>query len=347
MFYSIEKEKIDLARNLNLTLKSGFTLYDSLISIEKNIKSEKFKNSLSKVCKKVEHGTSASEAFRSKERIFGNVFIGLIEAGESSGTLAENCEYLADWLEIEHDLKREVKASTLYPKIILMAATLMGFGLSFFVLPRLIPLFSSFELDLPMSTVVLMSITEFLQTHVLSVIIGLVIFMLVSTTLYRYQFVRLVVHTISLKVPILKGFIIDNQCTLFTKLFATLTSSGLYVDDSIEIIKKTISNERYRVALNEVHERVKKGTQLSVALGRYPKLFSDNMRSLISVGEKTGNIQETMEHLSDYYMKRVKNGTKKLPLIIEPILLILIGCMVGFVAISIVLPIYSLTSGLH
>ena len=347
MFNVIEKEKINLARNLSVMLKSGVTLFDALVSIEKQSGSKKFKEALRRVKDKVEHGTSLSEAFRAEGRVFSGVFSGLIEVGESSGTLAENCNYLADWLEVEYDLKQGVKAATLYPKIILTAALLLGLGLSVFILPRLMPLFLSFGLDLPLSTRIIMFITTFLQEHFIGLVIFIVVSVVSSITLYRLKKVRLFIHTISLKIPIINTIIIGNQCAFFTKLFSTMLHSGFYVDDSINIIKNTMSNDRYKEVLHSVHERVQKGTSLSIALGEYPKLFSDNMIVLITVGEQTGNLEDSMENLSHYYMKEVINASKKLPIILEPILLICIGFIVGFVAISIVLPIYSLTSSIH
>jgi len=341
------QELVDFTKNLSAMLKSGVVVNEALSSLLKQAKSKKFRQIIQKIKSEIEAGTSLSEAFGKEEKVFGQVFISLVKAGEISGTLEKNLNYLADWLERNNDLKQQVRASLLYPKIVLAAAVIIGGGLSVLVLPRLVPLFKSLRVELPLATRILMSTSLFIEQYWYWVLLGLVAFFITLFLLNKIKLVRRFFHFIFLKMPIFGHLITDFQLALVSQLASSLFSSGLVIDETLSITSTAATNVLYQESMEQIKGRVDKGVKLSEAMKGFPNLYPPNMINVIATGEKGGTLDKSFSDLSDYYTKEVNNKVKKLPTTIEPVLLIVIGLIIAFIAISIIMPIYELTQGIE
>ncbi|MFC1802143.1 type II secretion system F family protein [Patescibacteria group bacterium] len=339
------KEKVDFTKNLGVMLKSGITINEALEILGDQTNNRAFKKSINKIRENTERGTPLSESFLKEKKSFGGVFVSLIRAGEVSGTLEENLVFLSDWLERNSDLKQEINTATLYPKFVLAATFILGGGLSIYILPKLIPLFSQLRVELPITTKILMAFSIFMQNYWFFVLIGVAAFWFTFSLLNRVRLVRKFLHGLYINSPFVGSLIIDYQLALISQLFLTLFKGGLSIDESLEITGKAIANIRYQESIERIRGRVNKGTALSEAIKEYPKLYPVNFFSIISTAEKSGTLDESLKYLSQFYSKEVKNKVKKLPTIIEPILLIFIAFVVGFIALSIISPIYELTRG--
>jgi len=337
------QEQVDFANNLAIMLKSGIAINEALGSLAEQAKSKRFKQIAQRIKGKAEKGISLSEAFSEEKGAFGGVFVSLIKAGEASGTLEDNLSFVADWLERNNDLKREMSAAMLYPKIVLAATFLLGGGLTVFILPRLAPLFQNLRVELPITTRILMAVSLFIQEFWLAVFLGIAGIIIAFTLLNRIYAVKRFLHLIYIKTPFLGNLMIDYELALISKLLSTLFRSGVSMSESLSVTSEAVLNLRYRESIAKMREKVLSGITLCAAMEEYRGLYPKNFISIVSVGEKSGTIENSFQHLTEFYSKEVSNKTKRLPTVIEPLLLIFIGLIVGFVAMSIIMPIYEIT----
>jgi type IV pilus assembly protein PilC len=334
---------VDFAKNLSIMLRSGIAINDALASLAEQSTSVHFRNIVEGVRSDIENGTPLSVAFEKKVEVFGRIFVSMIKAGEQSGTLQGNLQFLALWLERSADLRREVSAATLYPKMVFGASLLLGGGLAVFILPRLVPLFSGLNVELPIITRVLLAVSLFVQEYWLLTLIALVVTGVALFYVNKISAVRHAFHSLYIRMPFLGLLMRNYQIALITQLFATLLKSGLSLSESIGIVSKAATNIHYEEALRRIGNGVEKGTSLSESMVSYSKLFPKIVINIIAVGEKSGTLVNSFEYLSEFYTKEVNTQAKKLPMIIEPLLLVFIAGIVGFIALAIIMPIYELT----
>lgn len=337
---------MDFTKSLSVMLKSGMAINDALTALSEQSNSKRLGKIITKVRDDIEDGTILSAAFGKESQTFGPVFVSLIRAGEESGTLQGNLQFLAEWLGRNADLKREVAAATLYPKLVFSAALLLGGALAIFILPKLVPLFDKMKVDLPLITKILLSISLFVQHYWFLAIIGAVFIILLFYFSNRVFFIRKLYHLFFIRMPFIGPLLRNYQLALITQLFGTLLKSGLTLTDSVAIVADATTNIHYQEAIRDIKNSIVKGTTLSHSLEKYPALFPKIIISIVSVGEKSGTLLNSFEYLAEYYTKEVNGLAKKLPTVIEPLLLIMIAFIVGFIALAIIMPIYKLTGSI-
>ncbi len=340
------REKVDFTKNLAVMLKSGIAVNEAMSSLADQAKSRALAAIIRRITKEVETGTSLGQAFAKREKIFGAVFVNLIKVGEASGTLDESLAFLADWLERDYDLRQDIKSATIYPKFVFSAPGLLGGWLAAYILPKLVPLFQQLHVTLPVTTRLLLALAVFLERHWFGVLAGTAIAAAAVFFVTRLKPVRFVLHGAYVRAPVIGGLVVDYQMALICRLFATLFKSGLSLNESLEIVSEAATNVRYRQSIEKMKQRVARGTVLSEAMKGYPRLYPKNVVSIVATGEKSGTLDESFSYLAEFYAKEVRSKTKRLPTIIEPALLFFIAAAVGFVAVSVIMPIYELTRGL-
>lgn len=344
---AFRKELIEFYKNIALMAQSGIPLNESLGVLSEQAKSPSFKKFLVSVKEQLEHGSSLSKAFMPYRDLVGDLALNVIRAGEINGTLEGNLQYLADITNRNRELKQKISSAMLYPEIVLSMTFALGAGISMFILPKLIPLFNSLDVELPLATRILLWVSLFLKAHGIASIIGTVVIITALVLAPRFLSpVRWVYHTIAIHLPFLGSLIRNYQLALFNQIFGTLFKSGLTIKESMMATAEAVTNVRYKNALLGSVKRLTSGTALATILTQYPALFPQNMVALISVGEKSGKLEESFRYLAGYYENEVDLQTKRLPQLIEPMLLIFIGLAVGFIAIAVISPIYELTSGI-
>ncbi len=340
------QEKIDFIKNLSLLIKSGKPINESFALLSEQFKSPELKKVLKKAKEKSEKGTPLYEIF-GESKAFDEVFVSFIRAGEESGTLDENLENLGNWLERNHKLKKEISSATLYPKIIISFAILLGGGLTIFVLPQLVQVFQTLPVELPVTTQMMLAISEVMREsglYVVGLVAGL---MLTFYLLLKIRAIRRIYHTLSLKFPVGGTISQEYQLTIISQLVATLLRSGITLDNALDIVSESVTNIRYEEALEEVRDQISAGNSFTQALGSYPGLFPGLFVSVVNTGEETGSYSDSFQYLADFFSLRVTERTKRLPPVLEPMLLIAIGIFVAFIAHAIVIPIYEVTEGLY
>lgn len=347
LFQSVSsQDKVDFTKNLSIMLKSGISINTALAELSEQSASPHFAAIINRVRTGVENGVSLSRVFEKESKTFGSIFVSLIRAGESSGTLQGNLQFLADWLTRSADLKREINAATMYPKLVFGAAILLGGSLAVFILPKLVPLFTSLNVELPIITQILLAISLWVQDYWLLGIIGVVAGIGGIVYLNTFYTIRKVFHAMYIGMPFMGEMLKDYQRALVAQLFATLLKSGLSLNESVDIVSQAVTNIQYQEALKDIHSSIVRGTTLSESMKKYDGLFPNMMISIVSVGEGSGTLVQSFEYMAEFYAKEVNVQAKKIPTIIEPLLLILIAVVVGFVALAIIMPIYEITGNI-
>jgi type IV pilus assembly protein PilC len=339
------QEKVDFVRNLSLLIKSGNPINESFDLLAKQARNPALKKVLLRARTKVEHGTPIHQIFE-EDNNFDNVFVSFIRAGEESGTLDENLVFLGDWLERQNDLQKEMSSATLYPKIILVFATILGGGLSVFVLPQLTAVFDGLDVDFPISTRILLWFTDVMEKHGLFIILGIIAIIIIIYFLLKLVSVRRLYDKLILKVPVFGSLNQEYQLTIVSQLAAILFKSGLPVRQTLTIVGESVTNLQYMDSIRKVIKKIEKGTKLSQAIEEEPHLYPEIFISVIATGESTGSFGESLSYLANFFGDRVSYRTKRIPVVIEPILLIFIGLFVAFIASAIILPVYQITTGI-
>lgn len=340
------EEQINFAKNLSVLLRGGVTINEAVNSLADQAKPGPMKNILYRIKNRLESGVSLGSAISEEEGIFGKIFISLVEAGEVSGSLSENLEFLSVWLERDYNLRKQINGVLLYPKIVLTAVILLGGGLSVFILPRLVPMFTSLHVDLPLLTRAVLALSLFTQKYWLLVAAGAFLLWLGIFLLFKIERMKYLYHKTLVFFPYVKEFVVGYQLALFSQLMGTLMKSGISIDEALEIAYVGTSNLYYRQVLKEIIGRINRGVSLVNTMKEYPELYPTNSMSVLSVGENSGTLEESFFKISDFWTKEIIDRTKLLPTIIEPVLLVIIALAVGLIAISIILPIYRLTGSL-
>ncbi len=341
------QDQINFARDLAILLRSGVTLNEAVQLLRTQAKSSSMKKLLDEVVNDVARGTPLSVTLQKSSIRLRSVFISMVKAGEVSGTLVNNLLFLADWLERNLQLRREVKSVTLYPKIVFTAAIMLGTALAVFILPRLIPVFEGMKIKLPFITRMVLASAVFVRQYSVWIILGLLFIVALYMMLSKIKFTRRILQKIYLATPFFGGLIRAYELALYSQLMHVLLKSGLTINESFEIASTESSNVPYQDSFFVVRDRLIKGVSLSDSIADFPKLYPGNFISIITVGEKTGTIEGSFESLADFYNKQINTKTKDLPTILEPILLVSIGIIVGLIALSIILPIYTLSGSLR
>ena len=340
------QEKKDFVKTWALLIKTGNPINETLEILSKQIRSPIFKETLKKAKERTEKGTPIHQVFEENPH-FEKAFASFIRAGEESGSLSKTLQHLIDWLERKNNLEKDISSATLYPKIIIIFAFLLGGGLTFFVLPKLTPIFASLGINLPLVSRILLSSSQFIQNNGVVVVIGFLFFILFIYLLSKIKKIRDSFDYFVLKIPVVGELVSLYQLTIISQLISTLFESGLMVTEIIDITIESTSNKAYKDSLEEVKEKIIKGDPFSRALSVYPDLYPSIYISIITTGEETGSFTESFKYLADFFSSAITEKTKKIPVVLEPIILIFIGLFVAFVASAIILPIYQVTQGLY
>ncbi|MDO8466755.1 MAG: type II secretion system F family protein [bacterium] len=332
------------ARHLAVMAKAGLPLLESLKLLKRESPSRAMGVILDQVIDDVSNGQFLSASLDRFRSIFGNLFINIIRVGESTGILPENLNYLADELKKKQALKRKVIGALMYPAVIVCATFGITGLLTVFIFPKILPVFESMKVDLPLSTRILIGVSNLLTNYGLLVFLGFLIFLVVAYILLRVTAIRYFFHRFILFLPIFGKMSRDVNLANFCRTLGLTLKSGVQVVEAITITSESLSNLVYKKKLNQAAEEIRKGEALSPFFAKHKKLFPVMVTQMISVGETSGNLSESLLYLSDFYETEVTESTGNLSTVLEPLLMVVMGVVVGFVAISIITPIYEITS---
>lgn len=338
-------QKIFFVEHLETMVHAGLSLMESLNILSREISNRKFKQILIEVQKDVEEGKQLSEALAKHPKAFPGSYVKMIEAGEIAGKLEESLKQIGMQMKKNYELNSSIRSAMVYPSVIIVAMGGIAIMMVTVVLPKLMLLFKDFDTELPLSTRILIGITEFMSNPVyMSIVIALIISLIVLFVVLLKKSVgfKHTIHNFNLHLPIFGKVIKKINLARFSLTISSLLKSTIPIVEATDITADTCTNVLYRNALHETAKRIKSGQPLSEILAEYDKLFPPMVTEMIMVGERSGEVDDLLEKISDFYNKEVDKTMKNFTTIIEPVIIITIGIAVAGMAMAIIMPMYTL-----
>lgn len=296
------------------------------------------------IVRQIESGQSLAESFAKYKRYFSPVYIDVVHNGELGGTLAQNLQQLAERLENDLDIRRKIKTAMIYPMIVLGAVVALSVVLTVYVFPRLTRLFTSLDVQLPPTTRFLIWVSDALTQYWLLIIIVVGAVTIGLRALLFIPTVQTVWHGLLLRLPVIGGLVRNVNLARFTGTFGSLLHSGVPIAESLHSVINSHNNHVYRNQLRLALEHIERGDTLATFLEERPRLFPQHVARMIAVGERTGQLDNILLYLSNFYKGEIDSATKQLGATLEPVLLLVIGVVVLFVGISVITPVYEFTA---
>ncbi|MBI1978402.1 MAG: type II secretion system F family protein [Candidatus Omnitrophica bacterium] len=344
------KVKIDdlviFSRQLATMVEAGVPLVQSLSILGEQAENATLQRITANIRDEVEGGKSLSEALERHKKVFSNLFVSMVKAGESSGRLEEILDRLATYIEKTNALQKKIKSALVYPSVVSAMAVLITFGMMTWVIPQFAGIFTSLNAQLPFLTRVLIAVSDVMRHHVLLIIgaTGGSIFLFlrfINTKGGRFWF-----DGVKLKMPIFGQLFVKVAISKFSRTLSTLVKSGVPILGALEIVGKTAGNVQIEKMILDVRNSIKEGESISSPLGR-KKVFPPMVVRMIAVGEETGELDKMLSKISDFYDVQVDNAVDGLTALIEPLVIAFLGIVIGAIVIAMFLPILTLTQALQ
>ena len=338
-------EKMMFSRNLAVMIKAGLALNQALEVLTKQTKNPKFKKIIEHLSANIQQGESFSASLAKHPKVFNELYVSMIKIGETSGNLNEVLKNLAEQMKKDHELISRVRGAMVYPAVIIMAMFGIGIFMMIMVVPKLTEVFIEMKIDLPMSTKMIIGLSDFLRHNLVLGFLFLATLGFCARWSMKVAPVKRLLHSFYLHLPIFGSLSKKINSARFARNFGSLIESGVAIVKSLEITAKTLSNLRFRESLLASARQTRKGKELSKSLSAYDKLYEPMVVQMISVGEKTGDLAGILNNLADFYEEEIDNTTKNLSSVVEPIIMLVVGAAVGFFAVSMIQPMYSMMGG--
>ncbi|MCH7551797.1 type II secretion system F family protein [Patescibacteria group bacterium] len=335
-------EKLMFMRNLKVMVSAGIPLPRTLEVLSSQAKSNKLRSALVEIRKKVLQGQQLSDAMREYPSIFTDLFVNMIRTGEESGTLENVLSQLTLQLEREHDLRSKIQGALMYPAVILVAMFGIGILMLVTVVPNLADTFEELEIPLPATTRAIISFADFIVNFWYIAILLAVAGGALAYQVLRTKTGKSLVDTLILKIPIAGPIVKKMNTALFARTMSSMIGAGIPMVQALEVTATVVGNTHFRKVLQEGAEEMRKGVKLSEILAKYPHLYPIVVVQMVEVGEETGQTSELLAKLAGFFEEEVSNISKNLASIIEPVLMLVIGVVVGFFAVSMIQPMYSM-----
>ncbi len=335
-------EVVILTRQLATMVSSGLVLSESIDILEEQQSNKTLKKALNDISQDIKGGLTLAQALGKYPTIFPHVYVNLVKAGEASGKLDSVLLQMADGLEKQREFQSRIKGAMIYPVVVLSMMVAVIIIMMIFVIPKLITLYKQSTIDLPLPTKILIATSNAFVNYWW---LGLIILVGGYIGINRWKKTpegSLLLGKLILKIPIVGVIVTDVTLTNFNRTFGLLTAAGIPLLDSIGIVSDLTDNPIFKNVLKDSYAGVEKGLPFSSLLTSsfFPKIISQMVR----VGEETGKVDEIFFRLADYFESESDHMVKNLTVAIEPIILVILGVGVAFLVISIILPIYKLTT---
>ena len=339
-------ELVMMTKNLGSMLTAGLPLSRALSVIQRQSTNPKLKLVLQEISEKIQGGLQFNEALAAYPKVFPDLYIAMVKAGEEGGTLAEALDTLGTQMERSSSLKKKIKGAMMYPSIVMVIMMVIGVLMMIYVMPSITSTFVDLGVDLPTTTTVLIATSNFMVEHTVIVLGGMVLSIVGFLYALRTYPGKKVFHFVIIHLPVIGTMVKESNSAQMARTLSSLLHSGVDVIRALEITQEVIQNVYYKPILATAMARVEKGTPLSETFVENTKLYPVLVGEMILVGEETGNISKMLGELAIFYETEVEQKTKDLSTIIEPLLMVVIGGTVGFFALAMIAPIYSISDSI-
>jgi len=340
------RDRIVFARNMSAMLEAGLPLVRSLSVLERQTKNKRFKQVLGSLSQEIIKGGTLYKAMSVFPHVFSPLSIAMVKAGEEGGTLPGSLKTIGDHLEQIHLLQRRIRGALMYPGVIVIAMVIIGILMLVYVVPTLAGTFKDLGVSLPLSTQIIIFISDFLRTNTflflaLLAALGVLLFLAARSRTGKRVF-----EFTLLRMPLIGALVKKENSARTCRTLSSLLVSGVPMVEALSITKEVVQNSYYKKILEEAETKIPKGVSLSKVFSQNENLYPVLVGEMTAVGEETGKLSEMLMKTALFYEEEVGQATKDLSTIVEPILMIVIGAAVGFFAFSMITPLYSVLGGI-
>ena len=342
-------KRIDIirtAKNLSAMLTAGLSIARALSVIERQSGNKRLKAVAASLAESVKKGSSFHEALAEHPSVFPQIFVAMARAGEESGSLANSLNVVALQMERSEGLVRKIKGALIYPAIVLSAVLIVGILMLIYVVPTLTSTFTSLGVKVPLATRIIVALSNFVVANILFVFAIIIALIVGGIIFIRSRVGNRITIAASLRLPVVADLVRETYSARTSRTLSSLLAAGVPVLSALAITREVVHAEVYASVVKEAEEHVRKGELLSSSFSEHTHLYPILMSDMLAVGEETGKVAEMLKQIAEFYEADVAEKTKDLSTIIEPALMIFIGIFVGIFAVSMIAPIYQLSSAI-
>lgn len=336
---SIE-EKMMFSRNLAVMIKAGLSLTRALAILEKQTESQAFKTIIASLNESVSKGNSFADSISQHQHIFPPMFIAMVSAGETSGKLDEALGVLAIQLKNDYELRRKIKGALIYPGVIITAMILIGTLMMVYIVPTLVQTFKDLGVELPKITLFIISLSNAVIQNGIWILLALPVLAVGLVRFLQLPRTKYILDIVLVHIPVIRGINKKMNAARTARTLSSLLTAGVPILKALEITTDVIQNHLYKVVLVEAQAGIQKGQPISQSFIAHTDTFPVLVGEMIAVGEETGKTSDMLHRLALFYEREVAAATKDLSSIIEPVLMIIVGVVVGLFAVSMIQPLY-------
>ncbi len=341
------KDIVIFTRQLSTMIDAGLPLVRSIDVLAVQQTRKKFRNILMNVKERVESGSDFADALGKHPKVFSNLYVNLVRAGESAGVLDIVLQRLAEYLEKIESIKGKIKGAMIYPIIVIGTAVAVLAIVIIFVVPVFAEMFKDMGTALPYLTQVIVNISAFVRGNIILILMtSAILFISFIVTYKRSAKLRRLVDAFLLKMFLVGDLILKTSLSRFCRTLSTLTAGGIPILDGLEITAKASGNKIIEESILEARESISQGQTLAEPLGRRPKIFPPMVVQMISVGEQTGALDDMLNKIADFYEDEVDTAVSALLSALEPLMIVFLGGTVGVIVVAMYLPMFKLVSTL-
>ena len=326
-------------------LEAGVAMKEALVMLEEQTENKKLKRSIAQVLTSIEKGNTLADAMRGEGEVFPAMLINMVEAGESAGNLEMAFSRMAEQFEKEAKLKATIRKATVYPIVLVLACIGVIGVMLLYVIPIFIDMFKEIDMDMPPFTMFVMGLSEWAGTHVYLIVAVIAGLFAAYEAYYRTEAGRKNIDAIKMKVPLFGQLVVKSNCSRFARTASTLLAAGVPMIDCLDIVSRIVTNVHYSIAIQNAREEVMKGIPLSEPL-KDAGIFPPMVYHMTGIGEETGNIEQMLHKLADYYDEEVEITTQTILAAMEPLIIVFMAVVVGSLVIASILPIAAMYEGL-
>ncbi|MFH0856105.1 MAG: type II secretion system F family protein [Candidatus Omnitrophota bacterium] len=341
-FKKISSAEITLfTRQLSELNESGVNLVKSLSIVARQAPNKHLKNIINDVSAGIKEGRSLSESLRVNPDVFSGFYTAMARSGEVGGTLGPTLKRLSDFLENEEELRSSVRSALIYPSFVLSVGVMTIIVLLAFVIPRLVSMFRDMGETLPLPTRILIGVSGFLNSYWLAIFLAIIAFLIIFQKTVKTPSGKLSWDASKLKIPVWGQIILKSELGRWLRTLSMLVSSGIPILSSLDVSKSVVENEVLKIEIERLIKQLRGGASLSSAM-KYSKFFPDFIINIVGVGEDAGSMDKALLKIADDYEKSVAQKLKTLTRMLEPVIILMMGLIVGFIVLSMLLPIFQI-----
>ncbi len=342
------RDLVIFTRQLSTMVSAGVPLNRSLATLEEQANNKYFKGVIASISKDVESGMNLGDTFAKYPDIFSDIYVNMVRAGEAGGILDEIMKRLALQVEQDASMRKKIKSASMYPMVISIITVIAFFGITMFIVPKFAKIIVDLggpDAKLPIYTQMMLSISLFMQKNAILIFVSIFLALFFFRRYIKTPKGKFWWHKTLLKMPIINEILIKIAIARFSRTFASLMSSGVSVLDALDVTGAAIGNKVIEKDLREAAKEIKNGKQLSETLSK-SKYFPAIVSQMLAIGEETGQMDTILVKVADFYEEEVEATIDGLSSIIEPLMIVVLGAVVGLVAASVMGPIASLSKNI-